>query len=104
MWYIVALQVTHTKKGMETLRHFVLDICGVAADWQLENVLTREIQVIRSTIGLDDHVICGLSGGVDSIVAATIVHLAIGDRLHCVFVDNGLCRYALLKHICFIVQ
>lgn len=58
----------------------------------MENVLDEEIKVIRSTVQPEDHVICALSGGVDSTVAATLVHKAIGDRLHCVFVDNGLLR------------
>lgn len=77
---------------METLRQFLFDVCGVSADWKMEDVLEEEIKVIRETVGPDDHVICALSGGVDSTVAATIVHQAIGDRLHCVFVDNGLLR------------
>ena len=58
----------------------------------MQDVLEEEIQVIKSTVGPKDHVICALSGGVDSTVAATLVHRAIGDRLHCVFVDNGLLR------------
>nr|GMC80745.1 GMP synthase [glutamine-hydrolyzing] [Ipomoea batatas] len=86
-------EVTHSPEGMETLRQFLFDVCGVSADWKMEDVLEEEIKVIRETVGPDDHVICALSGGVDSTVAATIVHQAIGDRLHCVFVDNGLLRY-----------
>lgn len=58
----------------------------------MEDVLNEEIKVIKETVGTDDHVICALSGGVDSTVAATLVHRAIGDRLHCIFVDNGLLR------------
>jgi GMP synthase (glutamine-hydrolysing) len=58
----------------------------------LEDALDEEIKTIQSTVGPDEHVICALSGGVDSTVAATLVHKAIGDRLHCVFVDNGLLR------------
>ncbi|PQM35763.1 GMP synthase [Prunus yedoensis var. nudiflora] len=64
-----------------------------SAGWSMENVLDEEIKVIKSTVGTEDHVICALSGGVDSTVAATLVHKAIGDRLHCIFVDNGLLRY-----------
>ncbi|XP_024383277.1 uncharacterized protein [Physcomitrium patens] len=86
-------EVTHSEKGTETLRHFFLNVCGMKADWQMQNVLEEEIKKVTATVGPDDHVICALSGGVDSTVAATLVHRAIGDRLHCVFVDNGLCRY-----------
>lgn len=86
-------EVTHSPEGMETLRYFLFDVCGVNAGWKLENVLDEEVKCIKDTVGLEDHVICALSGGVDSTVAATLVHKAIGDRLHCVFVDNGLLRY-----------
>ncbi|RWW01317.1 hypothetical protein BHE74_00045359 [Ensete ventricosum] len=85
-------EVTHSTQGMETLRHFLLDVCGVNADWKMQDVLEEEIKVIKDKVGPDEHVICALSGGVDSTVAATLVHKAIGDRLHCVFVDNGLLR------------
>ncbi|KAH9304153.1 hypothetical protein KI387_008557 [Taxus chinensis] len=86
-------EVTHSTHGMETLRHFLCDVCGIAADWKLQDVLQEQIQTIKGMVGLEDHVICALSGGVDSTVAATLVHKAIGSRLHCVFVDNGLLRY-----------
>lgn len=86
-------EVTHSPQGMETLQHFLFDICGITADWKMEDVMNEEIKVIQGTLGPDDHVICALSGGVDSTVAATLVHKAIGDRLHCIFVDNGLLRY-----------
>ncbi|KAJ8526927.1 hypothetical protein K7X08_029404 [Anisodus acutangulus] len=86
-------EVTHSVEGMDTLRHFLFDICGVTADWNMEDVLEEEIKVVKAMVGPEDHVICALSGGVDSTVAATLVHKAIGDRLHCVFVDNGLLRY-----------
>ncbi|KAL2454883.1 heteroglycan glucosidase 1 [Abeliophyllum distichum] len=78
---------------METLRYFLFDICGVTAGWKMEDVLEEELKIIKDTVGPDDHVICALSGGVDSTVAATLVHKAIGDRLHCAFVDNGLLRF-----------
>lgn len=77
---------------METLRHFLFKICGITADWKMQDVMEEEVKVIKGMVGLEDHVICALSGGVDSTVAATLVHKAIGDRLHCVFVDNGLLR------------
>ncbi|KAK4435360.1 GMP synthase [glutamine-hydrolyzing] [Sesamum alatum] len=86
-------EVTHSPEGMETLKYFLFDICGVTAGWRMEDVLDEELKVIKSTVKPDDHVICALSGGVDSTVAATLVHKAIGDRLHCVFVDNGLLRW-----------
>lgn len=86
-------EVTHSPQGMETLRYFLFDVCGVTADWKMEDVMNEEIRVIQNTLSPDDHVICALSGGVDSTVAATLVHKAIGDRLHCIFVDNGLLRY-----------
>ncbi|URD93535.1 GMP synthase C terminal domain [Musa troglodytarum] len=86
-------EVTHSTQGMETLQHFLLDVCGVTADWKMQDVLEEEIKVIKGIVAPDEHVICALSGGVDSTVAATLVHKAIGDRLHCVFVDNGLLRY-----------
>ncbi|KAB2038889.1 hypothetical protein ES319_D03G175300v1 [Gossypium barbadense] len=86
-------EVTHSPEGMETLRYFLFDVCGVNAGWKMEDVMDEEIEVINNTVAPDDNVICALSGGVDSTVAATLVHKAIGDRLHCVFVDNGLLRY-----------
>ncbi|KAL5706708.1 GMP synthase (glutamine-hydrolyzing) [Ranunculus cassubicifolius] len=85
--------VTHSPEGMETLQHFLFNVCGVTADWNMEDVLEQEIKAIKEVVGTEDHVICALSGGVDSTVAATLVHKAIGDRLHCIFVDNGLLRF-----------
>lgn len=84
---------------METLQYFLFDVCGVNADWKMEDLLNEEIKTIKETVSPDDHVICALSGGVDSTVAATLVHKAIGDRLHCVFVDNGLlrCKFSLVS-------
>eukprot|EP00252_Welwitschia_mirabilis_P021104 TRINITY_DN5306_c0_g2_i1.p1 TRINITY_DN5306_c0_g2~~TRINITY_DN5306_c0_g2_i1.p1 ORF type:complete len:541 (+),score=66.79 TRINITY_DN5306_c0_g2_i1:95-1717(+) len=86
-------EVTHSLRGMETLHHFLFDVCGIEADWKLEDVLEEEIRKIKDDVGDDEHAICALSGGVDSTVAATLVHKAIGNKLHCVFVDNGLLRY-----------
>ncbi|CAA0812167.1 GMP synthase (glutamine-hydrolyzing)- putative / glutamine amidotransferase- putative [Striga hermonthica] len=87
-------EVTHSQPGgMETLKHFLFDLCGITAGWKMEDVLEEELKIIKTTVSPDDHVICALSGGVDSTVAATLVHKAIGDRLHCVFVDNGLLRW-----------
>lgn len=86
-------EVTHSVLGMETLRHFLFSVCGIKADWKLEDVLEEQIRTVREMVGPVDHAICALSGGVDSTVAATLVHRALGERLHCVFVDNGLLRY-----------
>ncbi|KAL6549969.1 hypothetical protein OROMI_020457 [Orobanche minor] len=87
-------EVTHSQpEGMETLKYFLFDLCGITAGWKMEDVLDEELRIIETTVSPDDHVICALSGGVDSAVAATLVHKAIGDRLHCVFVDNGLLRW-----------
>lgn len=86
-------EVKHTDRGMETLKHFLFGIAKLSADWKLENILEEELEKLRRQVGSEDHVICALSGGVDSTVAATLVHKILGDRLHCVFVDNGLLRY-----------
>ncbi|XP_057994482.1 LOW QUALITY PROTEIN: uncharacterized protein LOC110656044, partial [Hevea brasiliensis] len=85
-------EVTHSPERMDTLSYFLFDVCGISANWNMENVVDEEIKVIKGTLGAEAHVICALSGGVDSTIVATLVHKAIGDRLHCVFVDNGLLR------------
>ncbi len=84
-------EVTHTVKGREILQRFVLDICGCRPDWVMEDYITEAVESIRAQVG-GDQVILGLSGGVDSSVAAALIHRAIGDQLTCVFVDNGLLR------------
>ncbi len=86
-------EVAHTERGKEILRRFLLEIAGIKPDWSMGSVLEEQVADIRSKVGPDQHVILGLSGGVDSTVAATLVHKAIGDRLHCFFVDHGLLRY-----------
>ena len=86
-------EVTHSEKGMRTLKHFLFNIAKCERSWSMANVLEEQIQIVKEKVGETDHVICALSGGVDSCVAATLVHKAIGDRLHCCFVDNGLLRY-----------
>mgnify|MGYP001590104179 CR=1 FL=1 len=86
-------EVTHTERGSELLSRFFLEIAGLKPDWKMKDVAKEHIDAIREKVGPDDHVICALSGGVDSAVAATLVHRAIGDRLHCVFVDHGLLRF-----------
>jgi GMP synthase (glutamine-hydrolysing) len=85
-------EVVHTPYGQQVLRNFLLDVCGCAGSWSARSVIDEQIERIRSQIGPDGRAICGLSGGVDSSVAALLVHEAIGDRLTCVFVDHGLMR------------
>lgn len=86
-------EVTHTPLGKEVLRNFLFGICGCTGDWTPKHFIREEIEKIRDTVRPNDRVVCGLSGGVDSTVAATLVHEAIGDRQTCIFVDNGLLRY-----------
>ncbi|HXE07196.1 MAG TPA: glutamine-hydrolyzing GMP synthase [Acidobacteriaceae bacterium] len=84
-------EVAHTRQGMELLRNFVLGICGAKPDWTPEHFIQSTIERIRAQVG-NGHAICGLSGGVDSSVAAVLVAKAIGDRLTCIFVNNGVLR------------
>ncbi|MDE0231752.1 MAG: glutamine-hydrolyzing GMP synthase [bacterium] len=84
-------EVTHTPKGMDVLKRFLYDACGVQASWTAQSIIDREVRNVRQQIGAS-RAVCGLSGGVDSAVAAALVHRAIGDRLTCVFVDHGLLR------------
>ena len=85
-------EVHHTADGKAILSAFLFDIAGLSADWSPERFITTTLARIEAQVG-DGHVICGLSGGVDSAVAAALVHKAIGDRLHCIFVDSGLLRH-----------
>ena len=84
-------EVLHSENGQEILRRWLIDIVGCKPTWTSENIVATEVEKIRSLVG-DRHVICGLSGGVDSAVAAAIVQKAIGSQLTCVFVDHGLLR------------
>jgi GMP synthase (glutamine-hydrolysing) len=77
---------------MAVLSHFLLQVCKLEANWSMQDVLEEQLGKMAAQIGPNEHAICALSGGVDSAVAATLVHKAIGDRLHCCFVDNGLLR------------
>jgi GMP synthase (glutamine-hydrolysing) len=85
-------EVTHTPEGRTILRNFLLRICRCSADWTMKSYIETATAAIRDQVGDAGRVICGLSGGVDSAVAATLIHRAIGGRLTCVFVDNGLIR------------
>ena len=84
-------EVTHTKRGTEMLHRFVLHVAGAKPSWTMPNYIEEAVQKIRDQVG-DEEVILGLSGGVDSSVAAALIHRAIGDQLTCVFVDHGLLR------------
>jgi GMP synthase (glutamine-hydrolysing) len=85
-------EVAHTEQGTEILGNFASAICGCTGDWTMASFISETTTRIRETIGDTAKVICGLSGGVDSTVAAVLVHRAIGDRLTCIFVDNGVLR------------
>jgi len=84
-------EVTHTPQGAAILRRFVLDVCGARPDWVMGDYVIEAVENIRRLVG-DEEVILGISGGVDSSVAAALIHRAIGDQLTCVFVDHGLLR------------
>ena len=84
-------EVTHTTQGKAILERFVLDICGTRPDWVMGDYISEAVEKIRQQVG-DEEVILGLSGGVDSSVAAALIHRAIGEQLTCVFVDHGLLR------------
>jgi GMP synthase (glutamine-hydrolysing) len=84
-------EVMHTERGQEMLRHFLYDIAGARPTWTEANIIDEQVDAIRAQVG-GKQVICGLSGGVDSAVAAALVQRAVGDQLTCVFVDHGLLR------------
>ena len=84
-------EVLHTEYGKNMLSNFVLDVCGCAGDWRMDSFVEEQIKVIREKVG-DGKVLCALSGGVDSSVAAVLLSKAIGNQLTCVFVDHGLLR------------
>jgi GMP synthase (glutamine-hydrolysing) len=84
-------EVAHTERGKEILRNFLYDVCGCSGSWKMTSFIEESIAAIRARVG-NGRVVAGLSGGVDSAVAALLIHRAIGDRLHGLFVDNGLLR------------
>ena len=86
-------EVTHTQRGLELLRHFIVDICGAATLWTAAHIIDDAVERVRAQVG-SDKVLLGLSGGVDSSVVAALLEKAIGDQLTCVFVDTGLLRFA----------
>ncbi len=85
-------EVVHTPKGAELLGNFLFGVCEAAGDWSMASFVDEAVARIRAQVGETGRVICGLSGGVDSSVAAALLHKAIGDRLTCIFVDNGVLR------------
>jgi GMP synthase (glutamine-hydrolysing) len=84
-------EVAHTEHGAAILKNFAFGICGCRGDWTMASFAEETVEKVRAAVG-DGRVVCGLSGGVDSTVAAMLIHRAIGDRLTCIFVDNGLLR------------
>ncbi len=84
-------EVAHTDRGLEILRSFAFDICGCTGDWTMASFVEEATERVRAQVG-EGRVVCGLSGGVDSTVAALLIHRAVGDRLTCIFVDNGVMR------------
>ncbi len=84
-------EVIHTKQGKKVLSNFLFDISGFQQDWTIESFIESKVNEIRDQVGVKK-VVCGLSGGVDSLVTSLLVHRAVGDNLHCIFVNNGLLR------------
>ncbi len=91
-------EVVHTPQGVNLLKRFLFDICRCRPDWEMAQFIKESVHAIRERVG-DGHVLCGLSGGVDSSVVAALIHRAIGKQLHCVFVDNGLLRYGEARQV-----
>jgi GMP synthase (glutamine-hydrolysing) len=91
-------EVVHTPRGMEVLKHFLYEAAGTRPTWTHHSIIEAQVAAIRSRVG-DERVICGLSGGVDSSVAAALVHEAVGDQLTCIFVDHGLLRHGEAEQV-----
>ncbi|MEN7973296.1 MAG: glutamine-hydrolyzing GMP synthase, partial [Verrucomicrobiota bacterium] len=91
-------EVVHTPQGKEMLWNFAFKVCGCSGDWKMSRFVEDTVRQVREQVG-DDHVLLGLSGGVDSSVVAALLHKAIGDQLHCVYVDNGLMRHRETEEI-----
>ncbi len=91
-------EVIHTPYGMDILKNFLYNACNCIPSWTMVSIIEKSIEEIKRTVG-DDKIICGLSGGVDSAVAAILVHKAVGDNLTCVFVDHGLLRKGEVEQV-----
>ena len=91
-------EVVHTQHGDKILHNFLFPICGCDGDWQLSSWVDETVERLKKQVG-NEHVVLGLSGGVDSSVVAVLLYKAIGERLHCIFVDNGLLRYGEDKQV-----
>jgi GMP synthase (glutamine-hydrolysing) len=91
-------EVVHMPCGTDILRSFLFDVCHCPPDWEMSQFVAESIAAIRAQVGSRD-VVCGLSGGVDSSVVAALIHRAIGRRLHCIFVDNGLLRHGESRQV-----
>jgi GMP synthase (glutamine-hydrolysing) len=100
-WYGIQFhpEVTHTPLGAKIISNFATEICHCRQDWKMENFVQREIQRIRELVGKKGEVVGAVSGGVDSTVAAKLMHEAIGDRFHAILVDNGLLRLNEAKQV-----
>jgi GMP synthase (glutamine-hydrolysing) len=97
-------EVVHTPRGAELLGNFLFGVCGAAGDWSMASFVDEAVARIRAQVGETGRVICGLSGGVDSSVAAALIHRAIGDRLTCIFVDNGVLRKGEREYVAAIFR
>jgi GMP synthase (glutamine-hydrolysing) len=96
-------EVTHSIDGKQLLQNFLVDICGCSQDWTSDSFVETTVAELKEKLG-DDKVVLGLSGGVDSSVAAVLLHHAIGKNLHCIFVDNGLLRKDEFESVLRFVQ
>jgi len=97
-------EVVHTARGAELLGNWLFGVIGVAGDWSMASFVEESVERIRQQVGETGRVICGLSGGVDSSVAAALLHRAIGDRLTCIFVDNGVLRKGEREYVAAIFR
>jgi GMP synthase (glutamine-hydrolysing) len=97
-------EVVHTPRGAELLGNWLFGVCRLAGDWSMASFVDESVARIREQVGANGRVICGLSGGVDSSVAAALIHRAIGDRLTCIFVDNGLLRKGEREYVASIFR